>query len=106
MRNWPGATTVDFLNRFEKFTLSSGIYYQHSIDVMTFVSRETGEFAIVDGQPLPVIERGPINLATDDRYGLEFNLNYSPTRKWRVNTDFNLFKLKRDGEFEDASVVG
>ena len=95
---------VGYLNRFEKFTLSSGIYYQHSIDVMTFVSRETGEFAIVDGQPLPVIERGPINLATDDRYGLEFNLNYSPTRKWRVNTDFNLFKLKRDGEFEGTDL--
>lgn len=43
--------------------------------------------------------KGPINLATDKRLGFELNVNYNPTRKWRINTDFNLFNLKREGEF-------
>ena len=90
---------LGYLNRFGNFTISSAIYYQHSINVITFLSRETGEIVTIDGKEFPVIERGPINLATDDRYGVELNVNYSPSRKWRVNTDFNLFKLKRDGMF-------
>ncbi|WOD43433.1 TonB-dependent receptor domain-containing protein [Hwangdonia lutea] len=90
---------LGYLNRFGKFTLSTAVYYEHSTNVMSFVSRETGETVIIDNEAFPVIERGPVNLATDKRSGFEFNLNYSPTRNWRVNTDFNLFKLKRAGEF-------
>lgn len=90
---------LGYLNRFGKFTLSTAIYYEHSTNVMSFVSRETGESVIIDNESFPVIERGPVNLATDKRSGFELNLNYNPTRKWRINTDFNLFKLKRAGEF-------
>ncbi|NMH88162.1 TonB-dependent receptor [Flavivirga sp. Y03] len=90
---------LGYLNKFNKFTLSSALYYAHSTNVMTFVSRKTGETVIINGEEFPVIERGPINLATDNRYGFEFNLNYSPSRKWRVNTDFNVFKLERNGNF-------
>ncbi|TGV01578.1 outer membrane beta-barrel protein [Flavivirga rizhaonensis] len=91
---------LGYLNRFNnKFTLSSAVYYGHSTNVMTFVSRQTGETVIINSEEFPVIERGPVNLATDNRYGFEFNLNYSPSRKWRVNTDFNIFKLERDGSF-------
>lgn len=90
---------IGYLNRFNHFTLSSAIYYSHSINVIAFVSIETGETVVVDGETFSVIQRGPVNIATDDRYGIEFNINYSPNRKWRVNTDFNIFKLKRDGSF-------
>lgn len=93
---------LGYLNRFGNFIISSAIYYEHSINVITFVSRETGEIVTIDGEDFPVIERGPINLATDDRYGLELNLTYSPSRKWRVNTDFNIFRLNRDGMFNGA----
>ncbi len=91
---------LGYLNRFGKFTLSTAIYHQHSTNVMSFVSIETGETVAIDGKNFPVIQRGPINLATDNRSGFEFNLNYNPTRKWRINTDFNFFKLKRDGVFK------
>ncbi|WP_303317757.1 TonB-dependent receptor [Flavivirga abyssicola] len=96
---------LGYLNRFNnKFTLSSALYYGHSTNVMTFVSRQTGETVIINGEEFPVIERGPVNLATANRYGFEFNLNYSPSRKWRVNTDFNIFKFKRDGNFEGINL--
>ncbi|TNJ46536.1 TonB-dependent receptor [Tamlana fucoidanivorans] len=91
---------VGYLNSFNNFTISSAIYFAYSTNVITFVSRKTGETVIIDGKEFPVIARGPVNLATNNRYGFELNVNYSPSRKWRVNTDFNLYKLKRDGEFE------
>ncbi|MFD1613630.1 TonB-dependent receptor domain-containing protein [Gelatiniphilus marinus] len=95
---------LGYLNRFGKFTLSTAVYYEHSTNVMSFVSRETGETVSIDNEIFPVIERGPVNLATDKRSGFEFNLNYSPTRKWRINTDFNLFKLDRSGEFNGVDL--
>lgn len=90
---------IGYLNRLGKITLNSSVYYGYSTDVFSFVSRDTGETVIVNNEVFPVIQRGPINLATDKRLGFELNVNYNPTRKWRINTDFNLFNLKREGEF-------
>ncbi len=96
---------LGYLNKFSKFTLSSALYYAHSTNVMTFVSRKTGENVIINGEKFPVIERGPVNIATDNRYGFEVNLNYTPSRKWRINTDFNIFKLERNGSFNGIDLV-
>ncbi|AUP77186.1 TonB-dependent receptor domain-containing protein [Flavivirga eckloniae] len=95
---------LGYLNRFNKFTLSSALYYAHSENVMTFISRRTGKTVMINDREFPVIERGPVNLATDKRYGFEFNLNYSPSRKWRINTDFNVFKFERNGSFNDVTI--
>lgn len=94
-----GTFEFGYLNRLDKVTISSSIYYARSKDIMTFVSRRTGQTVIVDGEEFPVIERGPVNLGKDRRYGFEFNLNYSPSRKWRINSDFNIFRFERDGTF-------
>ncbi|TXE11706.1 TonB-dependent receptor [Seonamhaeicola algicola] len=91
---------IGYLNRFGNITLSSAVYYAHATDVMAFVSRETGETAMVGNEAFPVIQRSPVNVATDDSYGIELNLNYSPSRKWRINTDVNFFKFEREGSFE------
>ncbi|WP_298238336.1 outer membrane beta-barrel protein [uncultured Algibacter sp.] len=94
---------LGYLNRFNNFVLSSSIYYQHSTDIMKFISKETGEIVEIDGQDIPVILRTLLNIATEDRYGLEFNLTYSPSKKWRVNTDFNIFNSIIDGEFDSTN---
>ncbi|NNC49528.1 MAG: TonB-dependent receptor [Flaviramulus sp.] len=95
---------LGYLNQIDKLTISSSIYYSHSTNIMTFVSRKTDETVIVDGEEFPVIERGPVNLGEDKRYGFEFNLNYNPTKKWRINSDFNIFKFEREGRFEDVDL--
>ncbi|HMC00889.1 MAG TPA: outer membrane beta-barrel family protein, partial [Flavobacteriaceae bacterium] len=92
---------LGYLNRFDKVTLSTAVYYQHSDDLMRFVSRESGETVIVGGQDVPVIERGPVNVGTSDEIGFELNLSYSPNRKWRVNTDFNLSNEEIKGTYEN-----
>lgn len=93
---------LGYLNRFGdgKYTLSTSIYYSHSTDQFSFVAFDTGETANVNGQEVPVIQRNPINLATNDRYGYELNLTYSPNRKWRLNGNLNLFKSITEGVFQ------
>jgi outer membrane receptor protein involved in Fe transport len=97
--SYSGLYDFGYLNRFGKFTLSSSIYYQHEKNDSNWVSQETGETVIVNGTELPVIKRTPVNLATNNRYGFEFNLNYSPSRKWRINTDFNFFRSITEGDY-------
>jgi hypothetical protein len=101
--SYSGLYDLGYLNRFEKVTLSSSIYYQHEKNDSNWVSSETGETVVVNGNTLPVIKRTPVNLATNDRYGFEFNLNYSPSRKWRMNTDFNLFKSVTRGNYNGVN---
>jgi len=94
---------IGYLNRFGNVTISSAIYYQHSDDLMRFVSRESGETVIIGSQKVPVIERGPVNIGTEDEIGFEFNTSYSPNRKWRINADININNEEIKGDFEGES---
>ena len=91
---------LGYLNRFGKLTLNTSVYFQHGTDAFNFISQDTGETVDLNGQEVPVIRRTPINLASNDRYGFEFTLTYSPSRKWRVNGNFNLFRSVTKGDFE------
>ena len=48
---------------------------------------------------VPVQTRTPINLATDDRTGLEFTTTYTPKRSWRFTWNLNLFQQKLRGDY-------
>ena len=96
---YSGTFDLGYINRFGKFVLSTSIYHSHSTNTWNFISFDTGETATVNGQEVPVIQRSPINLATNDRFGYEFNLTYSPSREWRINGDFNFFKSINKGDF-------
>ncbi|MCF8273372.1 MAG: TonB-dependent receptor [Flavobacteriaceae bacterium] len=93
---------IGYLNRFGKTTLNSSIYYEHATDVFTFITEDTGQTALVGGTEVPVIKRSPINLATNDRYGFEFTLNFRPSNKWNLNGNFNLFKSITNGFYNNV----
>ncbi len=111
------AFDLGYLNRFGKLTLNSSVYFQRAKDVFSFISRGTDFFYIFETNQtinvndpnfddlnnqydlVPVIARGPINLATNERFGFEFTLTYRPSRKWNMNGNFNLFNSVTKGEF-------
>lgn len=92
---------VDFgyLNRFEKVTLNTSIYFQRATDVITFITEDTGEDTFFDGQQVSILRRTPVNLAKNDRYGFEFTTNYRPNKNWNINGNFNMFNLITRGDF-------
>ncbi|WP_347926111.1 TonB-dependent receptor [Pontimicrobium sp. SW4] len=96
---YSGTYDLGYLNRFGKFVLSTSIYHTHSKNSWNFISFDSGETVEVNGEFVNVIQRSPINLSTNDRYGYEFNLTYSPNRDWRINGDFNFFKSIDRGDF-------
>ncbi|WP_299189109.1 TonB-dependent receptor [uncultured Aquimarina sp.] len=91
---------LGYLNRMGKLTLNSSIYYNRSTQVFTFIAEDTGDTSTIgDGTLVPVIRRTPINLSSSDRYGFEFTLTYNPTKKWRINGNFNAFQNNIKGDF-------
>lgn len=112
------AFDIGYFKKFGKLSLTSSIYFQRAKDAFNFVALETDNFYIFetnqtvnvndpdfdqlneDFDLVPVIRRTPINLATNDRFGLEFTLTYRPTKKWNLNGNFNLFNSSTRGDFE------
>ena len=94
---------IGYLNKFDNLTLNTSLYFNHATDVFTYVSEDTGEEVVIDGQSVPVIRRGPINLAENDRYGFEFTLSYRPSKKWNMNTNFNLYHSIIRGSYKGLS---
>jgi outer membrane receptor for ferrienterochelin and colicins len=84
-----------YLKKWGKVTFSSSVYVNRTTDVFLFVRLESGEF--VNG--IPVIITTPINVAEEVRTGVEFNLNFSPYKWWKLNTNFNFFNSNTEGDY-------
>ncbi|PWI29658.1 TonB-dependent receptor [Flavobacteriaceae bacterium LYZ1037] len=95
--SYSGLFDLGYYKKFGKVSLNTSAYYQHATDVFSFISFDTGETVDVNGQTFSVIERTPINLAEEDRYGFEFTVTYNPIRKWNINANFNIFKQSITG---------
>lgn len=89
------AVDFGYLKKWGKFILSTSIYTNKSTDVFQFARINSGDE--VNG--IPVIISTPINLATEYRTGFEFNLNYSPYKWWKLNSNFNLFNVITEGDY-------
>ena len=101
--SYSNGVDVGYLNTFDKVTLNTSFYYNHATDVFTYVSEDTGEVVVINGESVPVIRRGPINLDEDDRLGFEFTLTYRPLEKWNMNANFNLYRSAIKGNYNGLS---
>lgn len=101
--SYSNGVDIGYLNTFDKLTLNASFYYNHATDVFTYISEDTGEEVVINGEIVPVITRGPINLAEDDRLGFEFTLTYRPLEKWNINTNFNLYRSAIKGNYNGLS---
>lgn len=91
-----------YMKRIGQLTLNTSLYYNHTTDATQFVRRVDG----VNEEGIPITISGPINLATEYRYGLEVNLNYNPFRWWRLNGNVNLFQVSTRGDYSYVDFEG
>ncbi|RVT76497.1 TonB-dependent receptor [Flavobacterium sufflavum] len=86
---------LGYLKKWEKVTFSTSMFFENTKDVFSFVRTETGEYVGNN----PVILSSPINLAKEQQFGFEFTLNYTPLKKWKINSSFNLANVKTTGSY-------
>ncbi|PQJ15098.1 TonB-dependent receptor domain-containing protein [Aureicoccus marinus] len=103
---YTNAFDFGYLKRWDKFTLTTSAYYNRSTGVFQFITQETGDFVELDNPDdpanpviVPVQRRTPINLATDNRYGMEFTSTYTPFRNWRFTWNLNVFQQQLRGNY-------
>jgi len=96
--SYSGQLDLGYYKKIGKISLNGSTYYSHATDVFSFQSFDNGTTATVNGQELPVIQRTPINLAKEDRLGAEFTIVYNPTKKWRINGNYNFYRNTIKGE--------
>ena len=101
--SYSNGVDIGYLNTLEKITLNNSLYYNHATDVFTYISEDTGDEVVINGESVPVIRRGPINLAEDERLGFEFTLTYRPSKKWNMNANFNLYRSAIKGNYKGLS---
>jgi len=92
---------LGYLNRISKsVTLNGSVFFRRTEDTFEFVFLDTGDTTIVNGEEEQVLTRTPVNLSRNDRIGLEGTLTYSPSKKWRINANINVFNSETVGEFD------
>jgi len=91
-----------YMKKWNKLTLNASAYFNKTTDATQFVRRIDG----INDEGIPITISGPINLATEYRYGLELNLNYNPFAWWRLNGNVNLFQVSTRGDFNYVDYLG
>ena len=79
---------VGHIKYWDNATLSSAFYYRHTDGVVQRIKT-------IDENGNTISK--PENLNTENAYGLEFTMNYSPWKWWKLDTDLNFFRAIVDG---------
>ncbi|SEW29248.1 Outer membrane receptor proteins, mostly Fe transport [Chryseobacterium wanjuense] len=83
----------------KNFTINPTLYYRHTTDDVKMVVYNQFDADI----QLNTFHTLPVNLGTDDRYGLDFNFNWDATKWLRFMGNVDLFGYKTSGTYFDAS---
>lgn len=84
-------------------TLNSSVYYRKSTDAVSRVAIVTDETVFVNGIETPVIRRLPINLGTEEQFGVEFNTSLRLIKGMRTNASVNFFRRIEKGDYQGIS---
>ena len=93
---YASAFDLGYLNRWEKITLTSSVYYQYETGAFTRIREDTGELT---SNGIPIIRSIPINLATNQRYGFEAGMLFNAAKWLRLNGSLNIFRFVTEGDF-------
>lgn len=84
---------LQHIKYFQKGSFSSAVYYRHTDEVIQRIRT-------LDENNSEQTTTKPINLATQDDWGIEFTYALSPQKWWRVNGDVNFFHSVTEGSYE------
>lgn len=83
------------LKNFKRGTLLSNIYYRHRWNVVQ---------RIAEADENGIIYTFPVNLATQNAVGVEFNFSYELYRWWRITANANTYYAATEGEYQGQSL--
>ena len=97
---YTNAIDFGYIKRWEKITFNTSLYINRTNDVFQFIRKPAG----INVNGTPVIISTPINLDHENRLGFEFTINYAPYKWWKLNSNFNFFKVETVGEYSYVTI--
>ena len=84
---------LGYLKYFEKGSMLTSLYYRHRTQVIQrlFLADENGDIDFL-----------PVNIGTQNAYGLELSGNYDFSKVWKLNGNINVYQAKTEGEYLDV----
>lgn len=79
----------------KKLTINPTLYFRHQNDDVKMLVYNKKE--MIDGQDVIVFHTKPINLGTDDRYGLDLNFNFDATSWLKFMGSIDIFGYNTKG---------
>ncbi|EWH13954.1 TonB-dependent receptor [Cellulophaga geojensis KL-A] len=93
----------NYLNKWDKITFNTALFYSKTEDVIHNVIIETGETEIITNSTntiaAPIIAKTKRNIAEEDRYGLDATVTYVPRKKWRLSLNLFMYNQKLNGSY-------
>lgn len=82
---------LGYLRYWEGGSILNNLYYRHRTDVIERVSETDG---------VGITTRQPINLATEDAWGIEFTLDQRLFESLNFSGSFNIYQYEREGAYQ------
>ncbi|KFF01968.1 TonB-dependent receptor [Chryseobacterium luteum] len=89
----------------KNFTINPTIYYRHSTDDVKMLVYDETIPATDTEDAMTVFHTKPINLGTDDRYGMDLNFNWDATKWLKFLGNVDLFGYKTTGVYFDPAIM-
>ncbi|MEE9348513.1 MAG: outer membrane beta-barrel family protein [Flavobacteriaceae bacterium] len=85
---------LGYLKKWAKVTFNTSLYYNYTTDVFQFIRENTGSQTSAG---VPIIRMIPRNIASEDRFGWEFSLDYKALKWLKLNSSFNFYNVAKNG---------
>ena len=93
----------NYINKWNKITFNSALFYSKTEDVIHNVVIETGNTETVTSTngtiSAPIIAKTKRNIAEEDRYGIDATVTYVPLKKWRLSLNMFMYNQKLNGNY-------
>ncbi len=86
---------MNYLKYMKKGSIFASVYYRYRTDVIDRITT-------VDSNGFTRIF--PVNLATEDNFGIELTGSYRPVKWWSINGSVNFYRAITSGNYEDLEL--
>jgi outer membrane receptor protein involved in Fe transport len=90
---------LGYAKYWDKISLETIGYYQYSQDIIQLITTNSG---MVNEENIPVLITRPLNVGTENRYGIEVSTIYSPANWLRVNGTINWYRFEQNASFDNT----
>lgn len=92
---------LGYSKNWDDISLDAIGYFQYSEDIIQRIPTNSG---MVNSENIPILITRPVNVGTENRYGIELSSLYRPTNWLRVNGTINWYRFKQKGSFNNVVI--